>query len=165
MSVRIWSKKTVPHKGWKCLHVRDLRYEQGDDYTPEICEMCGKENLRFVHTMRHPKYAKTLDVGRVCAGKMESDYARPQLREQRLVSRYLRRQRFLTRKWNPSRKGNLFINMGEYNIVVYHDKYVPDQWRFRISDRENTIFSQESYEDLNSAKLAAFDELADQLGW
>ena len=37
------------------------------------CQMCGKQQIRYVHHMRHPLYPRTLNVGCVCAGWMEGN--------------------------------------------------------------------------------------------
>lgn len=71
---RLWNKKTVPHKGWKCVGSYDLRHEQGIDYKPATCSMCNRKNLRYIRSMRHPKLQTTLVVGRTCAKKMQREY-------------------------------------------------------------------------------------------
>ena len=52
-----WSEKGVPKKGWICVGIDDL----GEPST--ICEMCESVEIRYVHSMQHPNYAETLDVG------------------------------------------------------------------------------------------------------
>jgi hypothetical protein len=163
---RLWNKPDVPHKGWRCIQVCDLQFEQGEDYVPEVCEMCGQENLRFVHFMQHADYGRVVRVGCVCAEKMECDRVNPKLREQQLVNRMARRSRWLNRKWRVSAKGNHFLNIEACNVVVYPDKFNSGQWRFRISDGfDETTFSDDNYATPDEAKLALFDTLADLLEW
>jgi len=162
----LWNQPGIPHKGWRCVATWDLRFEQGDDYTPEVCKMCGQENLRYVHVMEHDDYEPRLRVGSVCAGKMEGDYANPKHRETKLANRLGRRGRWLSRNWRTSRKGNTFLNVEGHNVVVYPDKSSPGWWRYGITDEDDrTVFSTRSYEGEDGAKLAAFDQLAALLDW
>lgn len=66
-----WDNPDVPHKGWTEECVEDLETPQ------HTCEMCGKKDIRFVHTMSHPDYHTTLDVGCECAVNMTDDYVGP----------------------------------------------------------------------------------------
>ena len=70
-----WSQGGVPHKGWSCIDIDDV----GDDFV--TCQMCETQPVRYVHTMEHPDYPDTLDVGCVCAGNMEQDYEAARERE------------------------------------------------------------------------------------
>jgi len=65
----LWSQPGVPHKGWEFV---PPMHDLGEPRF--ICEMCQHMVIRYVHTMRHPDYPTTLDVGCVCAGNMEEDY-------------------------------------------------------------------------------------------
>lgn len=81
--IRRWDKAGVPHKGWRCIRASDLRFEHGDYYEPQVCQMCGNERLRFVHLMRHDDYPSDLLVGCVCASKMEGNSAAPRSANER----------------------------------------------------------------------------------
>jgi DNA helicase-2/ATP-dependent DNA helicase PcrA len=70
----LWKRDDVPHSGWKCTGVTDLGAPVG------VCEMCGHQIIRYVHHMVHPDYGP-LDVGCVCAGKMEGDIQAAKKRE------------------------------------------------------------------------------------
>jgi hypothetical protein len=65
-----WAQSGVPHRGWKCIGIRD---DDGEE--PARCEMCELRTVRYVHVMRHPDYPGTLEVGRVCAAIMGVEYA------------------------------------------------------------------------------------------
>lgn len=65
-----WDNPEVPHKGWTEECVTDL------EEATHTCEMCGKQNIRFVHTMSHPEH-HDLDVGCECAINMSDDYVGP----------------------------------------------------------------------------------------
>src|SRR6516165_11351705 len=73
--------REVPHKGWTCTCVEDL------EEPCEICEMCESQEIRYVHTMAHPRYPEALRCGRICAGQMERDYAAAWKREAELKRR------------------------------------------------------------------------------
>lgn len=72
-----WNKKEIPHKGWSNIGCEDL----GE--ATHICDMCGKEEIRYVHTMYHPEAEDYFKVGCVCAEKMTNDYttAKDQLKQ------------------------------------------------------------------------------------
>ncbi len=67
----------VPHKGWHCVDVIDLRAdgESADETDYATCQMCGNEKIRYVHIMEHPDLDENFDVGCVCAEKMSGDYS------------------------------------------------------------------------------------------
>ena len=62
----IWNIPGLPHTGWHCLSVTEL---EAPDHT---CEMCRKEDIRFVHNLSHPQ-GIFLQVGCVCSGKLTGD--------------------------------------------------------------------------------------------
>ena len=96
-----WNKQGIPHKGWQCVDVFDLREDAKsiDDIEYEQCEMCGNEKLRFVHVMKHPEYHEILHVGCVCAEKMSGDYENPRKREKELKNKAIRRRNFNRTNW------------------------------------------------------------------
>ncbi|NSX86358.1 hypothetical protein G6L86_12255 [Agrobacterium tumefaciens] len=71
--------------------------------------MCGREEIRYVHHMVNEDYEGGLDVGCVCAEKMEDDYVNPRRRERDLKNVAARRKRWLTRKWKTSQSGNPYL--------------------------------------------------------
>jgi hypothetical protein len=62
-----WSNPWVPNVGWVFMYSEDF----GEPCV--ICEMCEKQEIRYVHYMGHPHYHKLLGCGCVCAGKMIND--------------------------------------------------------------------------------------------
>ncbi len=68
MSENLWSKKDIPHSGWRAYSVDDM----GDDRF--TCDMCNKKEVRWAHFMTHPKYPTDIKVGCVCAEKLEVTY-------------------------------------------------------------------------------------------
>lgn len=73
----LWNKKSIPHKGWINRGCEDL------EEATHICDMCGKEEIRYVHSMYHPEAPKYFRVGKVCAENLTNDYvtAGKQLKE------------------------------------------------------------------------------------
>lgn len=83
------------------------------------CQMCGREEIRFLHHMSQPQFPEGLDLGGVCAEKMEDDYVNPRRREQDLRNVAGRGKRWLTRKWKLSQSGNPYIKSDGFHIVIY----------------------------------------------
>ena len=133
----------MPHKGWHCFDVEDL------GKPTHTCEMCGQEQIRFVHYMRHLEH-RDLQVGCICAEKMTEDYVNPKLREQALRNKASRRSRWLSRKWRISAKGNPFIKVKGNHIVAYP---FGQFFRLCINGKMGTI----NYPTLDAARLRAFD--------
>lgn len=149
-----WNLPGVPHKGWLCEDVIDLRGDDSADDTDYAeCEMCGQERIRYVHRMKHAD-GQSLSVGCVCAEKMTDDYVGPREREGYLRKRTARRGKWLTRKWRTSwPAGNLFLNIGGQNIGVHATKF--GKWGYRIEGK----FGRQHYDTQSEAKLALFDAL------
>jgi hypothetical protein len=147
----LWDQPGVPHKGWHCIGCTDLESAIGQ------CQMCGKEDIRYVHHMEHPNYSDTLDCGCVCAEKMEDNSFAPHKREQAMKNKAARRKRWLSRKWRISRNGNPYLNVQSHNVVVFcHKKgYSTGKWGYSIAGE----YSKQSFSNSDEAKLAAFERL------
>lgn len=104
----------MPHKGWSCVGVADL-----GEPDAAICAMCKSQSIRYAHTMQHPDYMGTLDIGCVCAERMEDDYLGPRKRENALRSAAGRRRKWLSRTWRTSVKGNSYLNTDGLNITIF----------------------------------------------
>ncbi len=111
-----WSQRGVPHKGWDCIGVTDLREEERSYIT---CQMCESQTIRFVHLMVHPHYEEVLQCGRDCAGHMEEDLRRSEMRHANIKKKAARRKGFADRKgWKYSAKGNPHITVEGYHCLV-----------------------------------------------
>lgn len=106
----------APLKDWRCAALSD---EESASFK---CELCGCENVRYVHIMEHDEYFEKLYVGCVCAGIMEDNILDAKNRERKMKNRAGRKRNFIKRKWNMTRFGehhlkyrgkDVFIN--EYN--------------------------------------------------
>lgn len=149
-----WDQPGVPHKGWNCVDVVDLRGdgESAEETNYATCQMCGNEKIRYIHIMEHPDLEDHFDVGCVCAEKMSGDNTGPKVRESRLRNRAVRRTRWLTRTWRTSAKGNSFLNVEGRNLGVHPTK--TKRWGYRMDSR----FGAKTYATKDEAKLALFDD-------
>lgn len=127
------------------MNVEDL------DTAIGMCEMCGRERIRFVHCMEHKDHAPLM-VGCVCAEKMSDDYEGPKQRETKLKNRASRKARWLDRQWSISRKGNPFLKIDGLCITIFQQGNL---WKYCVGKNN---FSPKSYATIEEAKLAAFDE-------
>jgi hypothetical protein len=159
--MKLWNTPGVPHKGWECDTVYDIREDGSspDEADYEVCQMCGNERIRYVHIMSHSDYPEPINVGCVCAEKMSDDYVGPKKKENILRNKASRRSNWLTKIWRVSSKGNDFLNINGYNIVVYPNKYEPGKWGFGIDGN----FSRKIFETKDKAKIAAFNKYSDLL--
>ena len=164
-----WSESGVPHKGWSCVGFEDL----GKPST--ICEMCGHQEIRYVHRMRHPDYPEALDVGCVCAEKMEADNTSAGRRESNAKSIADKLSRFMdSPNWRATKKGNQRIKRNDHIIVISErnsfgywitlDATEYSQREFDTEDEARlaaTEYSQRGFRTEDEAKQAAFYKLQD----
>lgn len=146
----------MPRKGWRCVEVYDVRDEgvAADDTEYATCEMCGKEQVRFVHIVEHDDFSERLSVGCICAMKLSGDYVNPRDQEVKLKNKALRKKKWLTRKWRVSAKGNEYLNVGGLNLLVLPNRFQEGLWKYKINDR----FSRQSYASAEQAKIALFED-------
>ena len=149
----LWKRDDVPHSGWTCTGVTDLGAPIG------VCEMCGYQIIRYVHHMVHPAF-HPLDVGCVCAGKMEGNIERARRRENSFKNKENRREHFLNRKWKMSRNGNEYIKVKEHIIVLYHYgvgalNHISKGWKYSLDGK----FCSTMYPSREQAQNAAFEAL------
>ena len=140
-----WNQQGVPHRGWKCIDVVDL-----GSGNSESCEMCGNENVRFLHYMEHPEHA-VIVAGCICAEKMSGDYINPRKLEKTLHNRAKRRETFMRGTWSISAKGNSYIRFKGTLLTVYRTQ-MGHYGIISCSERCPIFFK--SVED---AKIASFD--------
>lgn len=150
-----WSVAGLPHKGWSCVDVSDLGEPS------KICEMCESAEVRFVHIMEHKDFPGALEVGCVCAEHMENDYVRPRRREKRLRAAARRRKAWASKTWKVSFKGNQYINLEGFNIVIVPSGGRPLRWRILVTNRQTNRSrpGRLSYETIEQAKHAALNAL------
>jgi hypothetical protein len=147
-----WADPGVPKTGWECTGVEDLEEPRA------TCEMCEVQIIRYVHTMEHWDYPDTLRCGCICAGYMEEDANAARERDDAMRARAGRKKNWLSRKWSLSRRGNMFLNAGDYNVVVFERG---GAWAFRVSNKatDDTLPSRKPYMSREAAMLRAFDAM------
>lgn len=101
-----WNKQDIPHKGWYNQGCEDL------EQAIHVCDMCGKEEIRYVHTMYHPHVDDYFKVGEVCAGKMTNDYVLPQKQLKLMKQKTV----WMTRNWKHD-------TVFEYQYKSFNSKY------------------------------------------
>lgn len=148
-----WSNPGVPKKGWTCINVEDLGAPS------QRCEMCEAVDVRYVQYMSNPRYEGILACGVVCAGHMEENLVSAQAREKTLRSTSGKRTRFPARRgWAVNKNGNPQIKVSGFRVTMFKQgKY----WKGVVHDRmrNKSWFTRDRFEDLNPAKMAAFDTL------
>lgn len=170
----LWNQPDIPHKGWVFISVRD------NESADAICEMCGNEHIRYVHTMSHPENNIELDVGCVCAEKMSDDYVNPRRRERELrnkTARLLRRKKRAAQiekekvealqraTWRASKKGNLYLNVLVHgyscHLVLVKSKF-GDFWAFGLNGKFSTYKYSSADAAEKEARAAAMRDLLAQ---
>lgn len=144
-----WEDPTIPKHGWLCDFVDDLK-DSCDFENYADCWMCGHEQIRYVHHLRHSKYPDVIEVGCVCAGKLTGDVQAAKDREHKLRNRAARRSKWLTRNWKISAKGNPRLKVGGMYVTVYQRGNL---YTYSIEGE----FASNNYPTEDAAKLAAFD--------
>lgn len=143
----LWKRDDVPKTGWFCTGVTDLGEPVG------VCQMCGHQIIRYVHHMCHPNY-HSLDVGCICAGKMEGNIDRAKKREQDFKSKQARKENFMTRPWKTSKNSNSYIKVKDHLVVLYHNKKL-NNWKYSLDN----VFCPEVFASREEAMDAAFEAL------
>lgn len=156
-----FQERDLPQAGWKPVHTRDRRAEQGDDYVPGRCEKCGREDLRFLHQLEHPETGEHLTVGCQCAANLCLAYDSKD-EERRLKNLFQRKRKWLTRKWRRSRRRNEYLRIrvdGEQvTVTIFPSRFHENTWTYSLGWDDGLDFSG-SYDTPDDAKLAAFDRL------
>lgn len=148
-SDNLWKRDDVPHSGWTCGGVTDLGAPTG------ICQMCGYQIIRYVHHMYHPSYSP-LNVGCVCAGKMEGDVEQAKRREQEFKNRQARKENFTKKQWKISKNGNQFIKIKGHLFVIYKTRGV---WKYVVDGN----FCEQAYYSRQAVIEAVFEKSEDLL--
>jgi hypothetical protein len=162
---RLWSEPGFPHLDWRFVGVDDLRPEDGeDDYERGTCEACGRDDLRFVDTLKHDDYPTEIKTGCECASKLEGNSTAAKIREKALSNRAKRRKKWLTRNWRVSANGNEYLTHKGYKLGVSPQGL---KWKYWLINTSNShIFGKSGrYDTADEAKLALFKEAAAFFDW
>ena len=141
-----------PHSGWEWLGATDLHQDEGREFGDyEDCDFCWKEQIRYVHSLRHSDWKHVISVGRICANHLSGDQ-NVNITEKRLRNRAQRRLSFPKLKsWKISSRGNEWMNYQGHHIVLIH--WSSGKTRLRIDGELGKL----DFENAAKAKLRAFD--------
>ena len=135
-----WNKQDVPHKGWYNQGYEDL------EQAIHVCDMCGKEEIRYVHTMYHPHVDDYFKVGEVCAGKMTNDYTLPQ----KQLKMMKHKSNWMVRNWKrdiefdyEEKSFNSIFGRSTVGIIKVDDVYI-----YHIDDRLNRFFEFKTVKEI-----------------
>lgn len=146
----IWSEyPRIPRSDWYCTSIADA----GD--IQRICMWYGVAHVRFIHTMQHEKWHFPLEVGCICAGRIENDLEKAERREKALRLRASKRKRWVSRNL-VSVKGNAWLRYEGKILTIFQRK---NGFAFVIADGDRLVYSPATYTDSEEAKLAVFDNL------
>ena len=143
----LWKSEDVPKSGWVCIGISDLGEPSA------VCEMCGRQIIRYVHRMLHPAF-RSLGVGCVCAGKMEGDPDGARRREREFKSKMQRRENFSKRIWKTSRNSNSYLKIRGHLIVLYNDRE-RGTWKYAFDG----VFCRTAYSSREEALDGVFEAL------
>ena len=169
---RIYNKKGIPHKGWQCFNVYDLKSPIGK------CGMCGN-TIRYVHEVKHDEYNGILKVGSECSVNIVENYSTAKYIEDSIKQRPQKKESWINRGWKISKSNNPYkieeLSDGERIITIYKDKKIIGNYRYIITKKiisksfdgegyyeeedEIKTFSDDSYNSIHNAKLAVFNKL------
>lgn len=147
----LWNRDDVPKTGWVCIGITDLGSPSG------VCQMCGHQIIRYVHHMMHTQY-KVLDVGCICAGKMEGDVEKAKRRENDFKNKEARRQSFKNRNWKKSKNNNSYLKIKDHLIVLYYSQR-NKTWKYSLDNE----FCVKTFLTKESAMDASFEALEKKL--
>lgn len=151
------SESGVPHKGWSLVDVIDLRDDGHFFGDYENCQFCGKEQIRFVHLLKHDAYPSEMRVGCICSCHLTQDYVTPKVRERAARNRAARKEKFLTRKWKTTVLGGETVKLKGYQVTVgqlpngLYRVWIRYEYWVRAKEGKNL------YPTAEAAKLRAFD--------
>ncbi len=137
--------------GWRCVGITDMGAPS------VICQFCNKQTLRYVHHMENINGEK-LDVGCVCAGKLDGNLEKAQEREKKIKRSQMPIFISPTQKNNKlskSANGNYFTKIDGHLIVILADRYNENRWRYAIDG----VFSDDSYKSIEEALKVAINRL------
>ena len=107
--------------------------------------------------MVHPNFHQ-LNVGCICAGKLEGNLERAKQRENNLKSKQKRKDNFKNKKWNMSKNNNQYKKVKDHLIVLYYNS-VYKNWKYSLDN----VFCKEVFETKDEAMEAAFEALEAKL--
>ena len=154
----IWSKKDIPHKGWKLVDVIDVE----ENY--EHCMMCNTR-IRFIHIVTHTTIDNEFRIGCDCAIKMTDDLS-SKIKEDNLKRALLLKKRKLSaylNKWEKTKNGNHKKLYEGFELLIFVTKN--GKFKGRIEgdiNNNNTIsvkWGKKEFETVEECKLAILESV------
>jgi hypothetical protein len=151
---KYWDDPSFPKTDWKHLGVEEL------EVAGFTCEACGKEEIRFVHRLKHTLWEEIISVGCVCAGRLAGDTHDAKEREKEARNRAVRKAAFLRRKWNVESQRKLWLKMRrdgiDYTFILWRKN---GRWSFFawLDSCKARFQSPTSYKSIDEAKTALFN--------
>jgi hypothetical protein len=147
----LWSEPGVPHIGWVCETIYD------NEYPTHVCQMCLKQQVRYVHVMSHVDHPVDLYVGCVCSGRMSEDYRAAKEREANLKKKGRANNKWVRSGWKKSQKGFIYKNSGKYNYTIVAGN--GGGYTYLVRDRgvEKSFRYSANFEDPQQAMKASFE--------
>lgn len=176
----LWDSPGFPRRGW--LHHYIIDNETHDN----ICDVCGRDDLRYHHILSHHLWDGEIQSGCICAGVLTGSVNKAKEHEKQFKSNVKRRENWIDDPgWKLSRKGNHYIEYvhkltGVKTFITVYSSYKGD-WTFRAnvdepqekitehtnpkvkffwSDYRSFEYVHDKwYSDIKEAKLASFDAI------
>lgn len=163
----------APLTGWFCIRTYDVKEEGWNADTGNLadfddavglfkCELCGCEQVRFVHVMHHEKYFEDISVGCICAGVMEDDILAAAERERVMRNRYNRKKNYLKLEWCASWDGNHTLQYKGKQISIIRNQFDNGGLGIVYRGKSEWCYKDKKIKNFLTAVHAAFD-IADPL--
>ena len=147
----------APTGGWTCTEVEDL----GEAYF--ICELCGYDKIRFVHTMKHPDWPKKFKVGCVCDGFMSGDEDGAEERDAAAKALADRKARHFKKEWLQITENEFILKHSRPGIRAVKDSFAGrDYFKLHIGKEQYHWFCNQRMTSLELVQKAAFEFLEDE---
>lgn len=159
------TQRQLATPGWHPETIVDTKQPKPGEPRSGKCDRCGKQNLRYVHIVKHPDIDATARLGCCCAARMCLDYDAA-TEEREFKNRAARKLRFADlSKWRESRNNPANIvrtvrtGHGTAKVTVYQKS--GQCFAFSLSSgprkRPDTYFDQRAYSSRSEAIQAAFN--------
>ena len=144
----LFSDPGFPHKGWEEVDCEDLG---AGNY--EYCEACSRQEIRYVHILRHDNYPNDIRVGCVCAENLIEGYCgKEKERKARRLHNFINNKR-----WSINQYGNFTISYKQYTVEICPIENVYKVSICKIPVQNNKWKNGEKeFNTLEEAKKAAF---------
>ena len=151
----------APLSGWGCISCIDvLDHEDSDSVAFFKCELCGCEQVRYIHLMHHKEYFEDISVGCVCAGIMEVNLMAAKERDRKMKNRAKRKSNFIKHEWHRDWRHSWS------RVYRYQELRIFDGrngfYSVTCSNQSTSIYNGKPIKNYLSALYAAFD-LADPI--